>query len=211
MHSAQPPRVPKVLDLDRNEFDATCKKLMELVLTDWRPDVLIGIRSGGLYVAEAMGKACPFHIPIHSITCRRPTTRFKTASATLRGVIAELPRPVLDQLRVLEHRLITQRAKHPKPGERQLDAAELEVLDHWLTTAGDHPSLLIVDDSVDSGVTMAIVRDAIRRRSPAGAEIRCATITVTTPQPSIIPDYVLFHQQLCRFPWSLDAQLNISR
>src|SRR5579871_4835798 len=195
MATAQPAHATKVLSLDRDNFDAACKQLMEMVLEEWRPDALIGIRSGGLHVAEAMGRACSFHLPVLSITCRRPTTHLKMASATLRNLITELPQPVLDGLRLLEHRLITRRTKRPKPGARQLDAGELATLGRWLSTAGAQPSLLIVDDSVDSGVTLAIVHDAVRKHAPPGAQIRCATITLTTRQPAIVPNYILFHQQ----------------
>src|SRR5437868_3862861 len=100
-----------VVSLDRKRFDDVCAELMRHVSDDRRPDALIGIRTGGLVVAEA----------------------------------------------------------------------------------------------VDSGTTLSLVLDAVRRRAPHAATIRSAAITVTTERPLTLPDYALYHRQLCRFPWSLDA------
>jgi hypoxanthine phosphoribosyltransferase len=66
--------------------------------------------------------------------------------------------------------------------------------------------MLIVDDAVDTGVTLAVVMEALVKRAPAAATIRSAVVTLTTTKPVIAPDYVLIRQKLCRFPWSMDAQ-----
>ena len=48
---------PLVRTLDRDAFEAACAELMRMVLRDGRPDALIGIRTGGLVVAEAMARS----------------------------------------------------------------------------------------------------------------------------------------------------------
>jgi hypoxanthine phosphoribosyltransferase len=68
-----------------------------------------------------------------------------------------------------------------------------------------------VDDAVDTGTTLSVVMDAVRRHAPQAAKIRSAAITVTTERPLISPDYALYYRQLCRFPWSLDATTSASR
>jgi hypoxanthine phosphoribosyltransferase len=65
--------------------------------------------------------------------------------------------------------------------------------------------VLIVDDSVDTGATMLHVMDTLRRQAGVPVTLATAAITVTTERPLVAPDYVLLRQQLCRFPWSLDA------
>lgn len=65
--------------------------------------------------------------------------------------------------------------------------------------------LLVVDDAVDSGVTLATVLNVLRALCPAGTEIRSAVVTVTLDGPLIQPDFALHRGILCRFPWSFDA------
>ena len=194
-----------VVSFDRKSFAEVCAELMRRVNREGPPDVLIGIRTGGLVVAEAMATAVAGAVPILALTCRRPSSRHKPKSSTIRRLVAKLPRPLLDQLRLAEHALLTGRSTAVPRGEYQFAESELGSLDAWIATAGKQPSLLIVDDAVDSGATLSVVLDAIRRRAPLGATIRSAAITVTTERPLAMPDYALYHRQLCRFPWSLDA------
>jgi hypoxanthine phosphoribosyltransferase len=201
-------RSAAVVSFDRKRFAEVCAELMRRVNRDRRPDVLIGIRTGGLVVAEAMATAAGDDVPVLAMTCRRPSSRHKPKSSTMRRFVANLPRPLLDQLRLVEHALLTRRAMAVASGEYQFAESELNSLDAWIATAGEQPSLLIVDDAVDSGATMSVVLDAIRRRTPPGATIRSAAITVTTERPLAMPDYALYHRQLCRFPWSLDALID---
>jgi hypoxanthine phosphoribosyltransferase len=194
-----------VVSLDRKSFDEVCAELMRHVNRDRRPDVLIGIRTGGLVVAESMAKAAGGDLPVLAVTCRRPSSRHKPKSSTVRRLVANLPRPVLDQLRVMEHALLMRRAPPPPRGQFHFGESELERLEAWVAAAGECPSLLIVDDAVDSGTTLSVVLDAVQRRVPRTATVRSAAITVTTERPLALPDYALYHRQLCRFPWSLDA------
>ncbi|MBC7799187.1 MAG: hypothetical protein H7Z10_01075, partial [Gemmatimonadaceae bacterium] len=84
-------------------------------------------------------------------------------------------------------------------------AAEQQAMRAWFAAAGPAPAVLIVDDAVDSGATLAAVLAEVRRLAPPGARIETAAITVTTAAPIATPDHALFNRQLCRFPWSMDA------
>jgi hypoxanthine phosphoribosyltransferase len=199
------PRSGGVVSLDRRRFDDMCAELMRHVSKDRRPDALIGIRTGGLVVAEAMAKAAGGDMPVLAVTCRRPSSRHKPTSSTVRRMVANLPRPLLDQLRVIEHAVLTRKPPAAPQGDYRFDEDELNELDTWMASSGARPSLLIVDDAVDSGTTLSVVLSAVRSLAPHGATIRSAAITVTTERPLALPDYALYHRQLCRFPWSLDA------
>src|SRR5260221_9041712 len=142
-----------VVSLDRKSFDEVCAELMRLVNRDRRPDVLIGIRTGGLVVAESMAKAAGGDLPVLAMTCRRPSSRHKPKSSTMRRLVANLPRPVLDQLRVMEHALLTRRAP-PPPGQFHFGESELERLEAWVAAAGGRPSPLFVCDAVVSRPTL---------------------------------------------------------
>ena len=115
------------------------------------------------------------------------------------------PRPVVDRLRLAEHMLLTRKTSPPRRPAYQFDPGEIAELDLWLAKTGRRPAILVIDDSVDTGATLARVLDLLKHRAP-DADLRSAVITVTTASPLIAPDYTLFRQKLCRFPWSLDAQ-----
>lgn len=191
--------------MDRAGFDDACATLMRLVLQEGRPDALIAIPTGGLHVAEAMAHTVGGRIPILSLTCRRATTPYKQGMAAFKSLVTSLPRPIVDRLRVWEHAVLTRRSRPAAPTGYRFDRDELARLSAWLAAAGGSPSLVVVDDAVDSGATLSQVMDVVHRHAPPGARIRSAAITVTTRQPLVTPHHALYHGQLCRFPWSLDA------
>lgn len=201
-----PVRSGSVLELDQDDFDRACGVLMHQVLQDGPPDALIAIPTGGLHVARAMARVVDYPLSILPVTCRRPSTRHKQgAAAMLKAVLATLPHPITDRLRVVEHALLTRRPPARRPGRYQLDADEIISFGNWLQDAGPMPSLVIVDDAVDTGTTLSRILDVVRSQAPRAARIRSAVITVTTLKPGLFPDYTIYHRQLCRFPWSLDA------
>lgn len=192
-----------VVSLDLRGFEAACAELLRLAAARDRPDVVIGIPTGGRWVAEAMARAAP--LPTLSLTCRRPSTATKQRSGLVRAVLGRLPRPALDRLRVLEHRFLARQHASAGAQQRHFDAEEQAQLRDWFAAGARTPSVLVVDDAVDSGATLAAVLTEVRRLAPPGARIASAAITVTTERPIARPDFALFDRQLCRFPWSMDA------
>ena len=197
-----PRRQPGVLTLTQSNFDQACKTLYDLACLSGMPDLLVAIPTGGLWVAQAMARSSRTAQPILPLTCRRPGTDAKRSSSLLRMAIARLPRPALDRLRLLEHRLINRTP--PRPDQRSFDRAELAALREWFTARPPHQAVLVVDDAVDSGATLHAVCTQIRQIAPH-AVLRSAAITVTTAAPLARPDHALYDRRLCRFPWSLDA------
>jgi hypoxanthine phosphoribosyltransferase len=75
----------------------------------------------------------------------------------------------------------------------------LDIAEFITTTAGAlHGKLLLVDDLVDSGVTLARVREHLRTRYPAISEIRTAVLWYKAAS-TVRPDY--FVQHLPDSPW----------
>ena len=175
-----------------------------MVEADYRPTLVVGIRFGGYEVAECMIRAASEPLPILPITCRRAATNAKARIPTLRSMLTALPRPALDLLRRVEHRLFIAPRTH-KARPRVVDNAEIDVIADWLANQPSGPRILVTDDAIDSGATLAAVLRLVRTVCPFGTEIRTAAITQTLEQPITTPDYVLFHNTLCRFPWSFDA------
>ena len=159
----------KVMTLSDEAFAGACSRLE--AATE-RPDVVLGIETGGRYVAESMHAA----VPHCYVRLQRGSTPRKSR---LRGLLARLPRPVADALRLAEAWL--RGLRRPEPvGSRG-------------------------DDAVDSGATMHAVREAVCRACPE-AQVECAAIAVTTRRPLVVPDKYLYSNVLIRFPWSMDAR-----
>lgn len=174
-----------------------------MVEHDFTPALLVGVRTGGLVVAEAMARAAATATAVLPLTCRRPGTRLKSRIPGLRKMLALLPEPLRDSLREAEHRLVSGRRRHADPP--RVDRAEALAIAAWLASARGSARVLVADDAVDSGTTLAAVLRTLREVCPPATELRAAAITVTLDDPVVEPDYALYRGVLCRFPWSFDA------
>jgi uncharacterized protein len=188
--------------LGQSAFDAACAELMRMVGRDYAPVLLVGVRTGGLVVAETMARLTS--LPVLPLTCRRPMTALKSRVPGLKPLLATLPEPLLNALRRAEHRMVSGNRRAAQP--TQVDRAEAIAIGNWLRILSRGARVLLVDDAVDSGVTLATVLQTFRDVCPSDVEVRSAVITVTTEDPVVAPDYTLFRSVLCRFPWSFDAR-----
>jgi hypoxanthine phosphoribosyltransferase len=196
--------IRSVITLNQPEFEAACASLMRMVMADYEPTLLVGIRTGGLVVAEAMARSLSRPMVVLPLTCRRPGTATKSRLPFLHEVLGTLPRGVVDAMRIVEHRLLTSRRKRSSKAP-SVDHDEAAAIAALLAERTDQHRLLVVDDAVDSGATLAAVMELLRSSCPSRTEICTAVITVTLDSPRIMPDFVLHHRVLCRFPWSFDA------
>lgn len=115
-----------------------------------------------------------------------------------------MPRNVVDLLRVIEHHLLSARRKRLAKAPR-VDHHEIGTIAELLSQTAQPHRLLVVDDAVDSGITLATVLELLSEICPAGTEVKSAVITVTLDAPRAMPDFSLYRGVLCRFPWSFDA------
>lgn len=202
--SPPPARRGLIHTLDTARFAAACACLMQQVMARYRPDLLVGIRTGGMVVAEAMAQAVPGTVTVMPLTCRRASTTAKSRLGFLPALLAALPQPVVDMLRWLEHRVLSPRRRR-QAAPQQIDHAEAARIGDFLAQSAAPLRVLVVDDAVDSGVTLATVLRLLQNTCPAGTEIRSAAVTVTLERPLAEPDFALYRGVLCRFPWSFDA------
>jgi hypoxanthine phosphoribosyltransferase len=196
---------PSLRTLLQPDFDAACADLMHLVENSFTPSVVVGIRTGGWIVAGSMVRAASTPLLVLPLTSRRAATAAKSRLPLFRTLLAALPRPVLDVLRRLEHRWLIK----PRVGrvpDQWADRTEADAIASAIEGMVEAPHILVVDDAIDSGVTLATVLGLLREVCPRGTEIRSAAVTQTLENPIVKPDYVLFHGTLCRFPWSFDAR-----
>jgi hypoxanthine phosphoribosyltransferase len=195
---------PQVRTLHQSAFDQACAELMRLVVADYSPSLLVGIRTGGMVVAEAMIRGATPPLPVLALTCRRGLSRVKSRLKPVRALLSALPQPAANLLRRVEHRFITAPLAH-RGRPRQIDRTEVETIASRVTMLRSPARLLVIDDAVDSGATLATVLQVLRDVCPPGTEIRTAVITQTLEHPIVHPHYALHRGTLCRFPWSFDA------
>ncbi len=183
----------RVVTLDNVRFNDACRRLAhEVLASGWQPDMVVGIRTGGAYVAEQMMPLLS-GADLRYVELHRSSTPKK---GKLRRFLSYLPEWVLNSLRIMEAIVLSR---------RRADSHAGWCLPEDLTVLGEK-RIIVVDDAVDSGATMLTVVRAMREKNPS-ADVRAAAITVTTAQPLIEPDFFLFHNKiLIRFPWSMDAR-----
>ncbi len=194
----------RVITLHPKLFASECARLGEEVLKSGPFDLMIGIRTGGAFVADAICReVCALaEVPRRDVRLQRASTPGRSKAA--RGWLKRLPRPLLNILRMAES---LWDGRH-KPEQEDVAKAEnrLDIPEECreiLTTT--HPrSVLIIDDAVDSGVTLAATVAALRKLAP-DARIVTAVLTITRPDSIITPDIALYRDRtLMRFPWSND-------
>lgn len=179
----------QVLTLSEKTFRDTVGRLQEKAeAAGFAPDAVVSIRRGGEFVGRLMfpGK------PHYAVTLQRPGTRRK--NRMLKAILRSMPRFVLDSLRIFEAWWLS-RKSHKTVSPANFTLPELN----------QSARILIVDDAVDSGATLASVFNAVRARYP-GSDVMTAVITVTTERPLIQPDFSIYNNlTLIRFPWSIDS------
>lgn len=180
----------KVVTLNPSAFGAKCSRLADLVAWNFHPDLVVGIATGGVYVARNMFE----NLPHCSITCRRGTSAGKDKARFVFAMVRLLPLWVRDALRRSEARWLRSGGDHRRTAT--VDRASADMI-----RRARH--ILVVDDAVDSGDSMKKVIEKVRELSPH-ASVRTAAIALTTPSPAVMPDYYIYNQVLVRFPWSKD-------
>lgn len=185
----------QVITLNNSDFADTCSLLESRVReAGYRPDLVVGIATGGVYVADLI-----FPDVVHaSVVCRRPSSAGKEKSARTMRLIRHLPLVIRNWLRKCESALLISRNN---PERRPHIDDETHRL---LREAG---SILVVDDAVDSGATLRTVLSSINNVVATNPlrSVMSAAITVTTSSPVVVPDFYIYkNRTLIRFPWSKD-------
>lgn len=186
-----------VITLSMSDFSIACKQLQRSVTeSGFIPDLVIGIATGGLWVLEQQDfdSAEKFEVSL-----KRDSSHRKESLGISR-ILKLLPYFLLNWMRVIEFRIM------------QYSDSE-EIIDEkvkWLSSILEDNitrtfnSVLIVDDAVDSGVTLKTVYEAVGNFFGGDCDIKTASVVVTRKKPIIYPDYFLYNDCLLRFPWSND-------
>ena len=182
----------RIITFGQECLQASCRRLQrEVEGAGFAPDLVVTIAKGGDMVGANMFPEVR-HV---SVGCHRPSAGLK--ARWLRVMFWIMPRWVCDSLRIMESRWRSRRTdripEHMRLDQRLADAI------------GAASRVLVVDDAVDSGATLATVIEAVRGVGGM-REIKSAVLTVTMHDPLARPDFTLYDENvLIRFPWSLDS------
>lgn len=191
----------RVITLLDETFSCSCKTLGDIVENDFNPDVIIGVLTGGGYVGREVTKTWPKAVYTEIRVQRKDT--IKKEKGIRHRVLQILPYFMLNWLRMAEMLYEDLKAKKSNPKREGKIELSMEI-DALLREK--EQNLLLVDDAIDTGATLKLIKDTLSNRYPL-AKIKIAVITVTSNQPLIDADYYLYHDRtLVRFPWSNDVK-----
>ena len=179
-----------------------CARIRE---QDYIPDIIIGVLTGGGYVGRKVFKEFEaFNQPIFykEIKLQRKSTKAKSDSK-VRKIFKILPYSVLNIMRILEMELLELKAKFVKPsrcGTIDLDEETIALLKHG------GMKVLLVDDAIDTGMTLKIVKNFLVNQFNETNDIKIAVVTSTNRHPVMEADFFLYNRVLIRFPWASDVK-----
>lgn len=187
----------KVLTLNTETFEKESLKLISKL--EVNPDLVVGILSGGGHVLEAIKK----HPNVKSslfevVTLQRQSTNVK--QRFLKPVLSILPYSILNWLRILESNSVKAKISNLNLEKLQDNTIAFDTRN---TIAKPIKNILIIDDAIDSGKTMFVVKSNLQQKFPK-AKIKIAVLAWTIDSSIIKPDYYLYNNTLLRFPWSND-------
>ena len=173
----------------------------EMAASAFVPDVAIGIKTGGAVMLDYFGSDWPAELM--TCTLGRGSSGWKARIPGVRQMMGTLPYGLTDLLRRFEDARTGRSVGVIGPEAATRVRTELACIARRVRTRGAS-KVVIVDDAIDSGTTIAYVRDELRRILPSSVDIRTCVITQTCVESIIQPDYAIFRGALCRFHWSHD-------
>jgi hypothetical protein len=162
----------KVVNLSQEDINLLGGKIYEY-LCDYKPHWILLIKTGGSYL-RLPAKCDKFHV--HEIGVRHRTS---SKIKFIEKYIKRLPLWIRDLLRNIDRIL-------PKSKYREVDNLNLGCYGG---------RLVIIDDCVDTGVTLKYVTDRLR------CEYKIISINDIDGKLS---DLYFYSGVICRFPWNID-------
>ncbi|EAQ06425.1 phosphoribosyltransferase family protein [Yoonia vestfoldensis] len=192
----------RILTLDQDALQSDMERLLGLVKdAGERPDLLVGVATGG----ELCGRLISEHFPagLISVVMRRPSTSYKKTTL-IKIVLSSLPYAITNLFRGVEDALLERYTKKvPISVPTDELRRDIAVVAAAVERQGLQ-SVLVVDDAIDSGATLACIVAELKAALPSNVRIITAVLTQTRPTPAISADFRLYDCVMLRFPWSLD-------
>lgn len=193
----------KIIKFDPVTFD----NFLHVSLEKWANSsdriLVLGVKEGGIILAKKVyqffADKKSLQVDLNFVTCQRPSTKVKKKNKRteqlMKSIFQYTPRIVLNQLRVIEHQLLS--------GKKQNPTREMSSEENINYSA--YSKIMIVDDAVDSGYSLKHIIEFINQQVDQTTEIATLAVVVTQKEPVVKPNFYLYKEVLIRFPWSLDA------
>lgn len=189
----------QVVTLDEKAFNQEAQKLSQKILdANYTPEMIIGIKSGGAYLSKAM-QSYFTEIYYGEVSLQRPSTKRKKRF-NIGVLLKRLPYSLTNILRKWELLVFeaTKDDNYNSDREKQV-CIDDDVQKHLKNIK----RVLLVDDAIDSGVTMLGVKNVLLKINP-NLEIKTAALTQTHKKSFIQADFLLYQRVLLRCMWAED-------
>lgn len=195
----------KVIDLDCQDvfLEAVNQLQLQVIESSHSWDLVVGIPTGGKIIVDHM-QVLSENIPFCYIMKQRDSTKVKK-SLRVSKLLPYLPRAINNLLRKFESSYLEYKYESQK--EKIIDKTRHPIiLEHQVKTLiRDSRKVLIIDDAIDSGATMATVVNTIKQLNNH-AHISIACINTTFKAPLVEPDFCLYRRTIVRYPWANDVK-----
>lgn len=187
----------EVLTLNNDLFSEKCSELIGKI--DFHADVMVGILGGGGYIIDQIVNQFDFDSTQFDLVRLQRGNKFKSYFL-IESILKLVPYSITNKLRILE----SKNARN-SIAEINLTKVSSNYIDFKLNlgSTATVKNILILDDAIDTGKTMFIVKNSLSKLFPE-SQIRTAVISWTLENSIIKPDYYLYKNILVRFPWSKD-------
>lgn len=183
----------KYIELSRKDIEEQCKDWAKEIQKTYQPDLIVYVAKAGYLIGREMKNV--FNVPLVGISATREGNDLKEVVGPF---VSKLPNFVRNILISLELKSDT----HSKNTERKIHYHEgLEKM-----KSQNIKSILVVDDSVDTGHSMKQVVDAISSLF-GDVEIKIAGLNVWDKSRNIIDsDFALYKNTVIKTPMSKDSK-----
>lgn len=183
----------KYIELSRKDIEEQCKDWAKEIQKSYQPDLIVYVAKAGYLIGREMKDV--FNVPLVGISATREGNALKEVVGP---IVSRMPNFVRNILISLELKSDT----HSKNTKRQIHYHEgLEKM-----KSSNIQSILVVDDSVDTGHSMKQVVDAIHSLF-GDVEIKIAGLNVWDKSRSIIDsDFALYKNTVIKTPMSKDSK-----
>jgi hypoxanthine phosphoribosyltransferase len=194
----------KLIDLSWNDLRETSGVLANWVVshTDQRQKMLVvGIAHGGTYIGQAVQEVLQgygYDVCYVDILCQRPGSGIKK-NRILKKIIRILPAKFTRLIRIGELQMMHFWCHSAKRNNRRVTVIDRPLFEACLQEV---ETVVIVDDSIDTGATIRAVHDYITKLFSGNRII--LSLTTTKDNPLVHPHFSVYTKTIVRTPWSLD-------
>lgn len=177
----------KIKSISIDGIDAIINNLLDQIRKDnFCPDIVVFIERAGRIIGVPLAEK--LSVNCIGIEAKRPYSKIKKVFAKF---LFFIPKLILNYIKFFE--LKTNFNSLNKKRNIRINFS-----------IRNFKKILIIDDAIDTGETIIQVLDFIKNEN-SSAICKIAVITTTTNSPRIQPNYYIYNNIVCNFPWSIDS------